>query len=1019
MTLLDDRPTFSAENATQITVDRFHIHGTAHELPSDRDQNFHITTADGREFVLKIANAREDRAVLAMQNAMMAQLQGQVAVPELVETRNGAAFGVVEGPGGKEHLVRLISYLPGKPLALVKPHSAELLIDFGRTLGQLSMALSEFDHPAAHRDLHWDLQHAGREIEAHLHYVKPAEQRTLVTHFHQRFNTHIAPILPELRHSIIHGDINDYNVLVSNTQTRTPHIGGIIDFGDAVHSCTIFELAIATAYVILDKREPLTAAAHVIGGYYANFALSERELNLLYDLIAMRLCVSVCISSYQQTIEPSNDYLTISQKPAWAALARWAALAPAYAEAVFRASCNLPPVSDAPAITKWLRENQGAFAPVTDYDLRTTPVELFDFSVGSPDLGTVWQPQSQEAWSEWIFGRMAATGATVGIGRYDEPRIAYATAAFAQDCDEYPERRTIHMGIDLFLPAGSPLYAPLAGVVYSFRDNDAHLDYGPTIILLHEADGVPFYTLYGHLSRESLAGLQLGMRIERGQKIAEIGRIDENGHWPPHLHFQIITDLLGMTGGFNGVAPPSQRAVWHSLCPDPNLILRIPQAAFPAPMMTPGEIATERARRIGSNLSVSYRPKPLTILRGVRQYLYDENGQAYLDCVNNVAHVGHGHPHVVAAAAQQQIVLNTNTRYLHPNLVRYAARLTATLPDPLSICFFVNSGSEANDLALRLARAHTGRRDLLIVDGAYHGNLGSLIDISPYKFNGPGGAGQRETVHRALMPDGYRGSHKGFDIATGQLYALDIQDKIAAARANNRPIAAFVCESVLGCGGQIVLPDGYLQAAFAHVRAAGGVCIADEVQVGFGRVGSHLWGFETQGVVPDIVTMGKPIGNGHPLAAVVTTPEIAASFANGMEYFNTFGGNPVSCAVGMAVLDAIEQDGLQENSLRVGAQLLNGFRDLQIRHHLIGHVRGLGLFVGMELVRDRDTLEPAAEEAAYIALRMREHGVLISTDGPLHNVLKLKPPMCFSAENADRVVTTLDKILVEDFVTRR
>jgi 4-aminobutyrate aminotransferase-like enzyme len=214
-----------------------------------------------------------------------------------------------------------------------------------------------------------------------------------------------------------------------------------------------------------------------------------------------------------------------------------------------------------------------------------------------------------------------------------------------------------------------------------------------------------------------------------------------------------------------------------------------------------------------------------------------------------------------------------------------------------------------------------------------------------------------------------------------------------------------------------VLPDGYLQAAFAHVRADGGVCIADEVQVGFGRIGTHFWGFAGQGVVPDIVTMGKPIGNGHPLAAVVTTPEIAASFANGMEYFNTFGGNPVSCAVGMAVLDAIEQDDLQHNARQVGTRLLDGLHALQSRHGLIGHVRGLGLFVGVELVRDRATLEPAAEEAAYIALRMREHGILISTDGPLHNVLKLKPPLCFSAENADRVVATLDKILAEDCVT--
>ncbi|MCO5206291.1 MAG: aminotransferase class III-fold pyridoxal phosphate-dependent enzyme [Anaerolineae bacterium] len=1016
MTLLDDRPAFSAETAARITHDLYGIAGAANELPSDRDQNFRVTTNTGREWVLKIANAREDRAALAMQNAIMAHLNGHVAVPEVVETVTGDEVGIVHGAKEKTHFIRLISYLPGKPLALFKPHSAELLTDFGRFMGRLSGALVDFDHPAAHRDLHWDLQHAGREVEAHLEFVDSAEQRVLVTRFRQRFTTEIAPCLPDLRRSVIHGDANDYNILVTGAKTRTPHIGGIIDFGDAVYSCTVFELAVAAAYVILDKRDPLTAAAHVIGGYNTEFALTEQEISLLYNLIAMRLCVSVCISAYQQTVEPDNAYLTISQNPAWAALARWADMAPSFALAVFRHACGLPPIVNAPALVSRLAARGAALAPVTEYDLRTTPLAVFDFSVGSPDLGNVWTPQNQEAWSAWIFGRMAAGGAKVGIGRYDEPRLAYATDAFAQNTDEFPERRTIHIGIDLFLPAGSSVYAPLDGFVHSYRDNDAHLDYGPTIILQHSADGTPFYTLYGHLSRESLISLKQGMPVQQGKKIAEIGRLDENGHWPPHLHFQLITDMLGMAGGFHGVAPPSQRAVWHSLCPDPNLILNVPEAAFPPPTMMPTEIAAERARRIGSNLSVSYRPKPLTMLRGARQYLYDHNGQVYLDCVNNVAHVGHCHPLVVEAAGQQQTVLNTNTRYLHPHLVTYAARLAATLPDPLSVCFFVNSGSEANDLALRLARTHTGRRDLLIVDGAYHGNLGSLIDISPYKFDGPGGEGQRDYVHRTLLPDGYRGQYKGFDVAAGQRYGLDVREKLTAAQATDRPIAAFICESVLGCGGQIVLPDGYLQAAFAHVRAAGGVCIADEVQVGFGRVGSHFWGFETQNVVPDIVTMGKPMGNGHPLAAVVTTPAIAASFANGMEYFNTFGGNPVSCAVGMAVLDAVEQDGLQANALRVGAYLMDGLRALQTRHALVGHVRGLGLFVGVELVRNRATLEPAAEEAATIALRMREHGILISTDGPLHNVLKLKPPLCFSAENADRVVATLDKILAEDCV---
>ena len=424
------------------------------------------------------------------------------------------------------------------------------------------------------------------------------------------------------------------------------------------------------------------------------------------------------------------------------------------------------------------------------------------------------------------------------------------------------------------------------------------------------------------------------------------------------------------------------------------------------------EILSQRRAFLGPSLSLSYE-EPLLILRGQGQYLYDEAGNRYLDVVNNVCHVGHSHPRVVAALAEQAALLNTNTRYLHPAIVRYAEKLLATLPAPLEVCFFVCSGSEANELALRLARTYTGGLDTIVIDGAYHGNTAALIDISPYKHNGPGGRGAPPWVHAAPMPDPYRGPYKGYGRETGAQYAAGVGALLETIQAGDRALAGMIAEPVLGCGGQIVLPDGYLAEAFARVRAAGGVCIADEVQVGFGRVGSHFWGFETQGVVPDIVTMGKPIGNGHPLAAVATTRDIADAFANGMEYFNTFGGNPVSCAVGLAVLDVIEEEQLQENARRVGAYLLDGLRGLMDAHPLIGDVRGLGLFIGVELVDDRETLEPAAAEASWIVERMKEAGILLSIDGPLHNVLKLKPPIVFTAEDADFLVGALDNVLAE------
>ena len=423
-----------------------------------------------------------------------------------------------------------------------------------------------------------------------------------------------------------------------------------------------------------------------------------------------------------------------------------------------------------------------------------------------------------------------------------------------------------------------------------------------------------------------------------------------------------------------------------------------------------GSLAARRARSLlGTGvLSLSYE-SPLHIVRGQGQFLYADDGRAYLDLVNNVCHVGHAHPRVVQALSTQAAMLNTNTRYLHKTIVEYAERLSATLPDGLDVCCFVNSGSEANELALRMARAVTGRDDIIVIDSAYHGSTGACIEMSPYKFNGPGGQGQRDWVHVVPMPDTYRGEITGD--GAGVAYAKDVERVIGEATSSGRSIAAFLAESLLSCGGQIPLADGYLSAAFKHVRAAGGVCIADEVQVGLGRVGEAMWGFELHGVVPDIVVMGKPMGNGHPLAAVVTTRAIAEAFNTGMEFFSTFGGNPVSAAAGMAVLDVIEEEKLQARAATLGRRFMDGLAELRERHTIIGDVRGCGLFLGIELVRDRKTLEPADTEAAMIVNAMKQRGVLLSTDGPLRNVIKIKPPMVVVENDVDMAIRLLDDVL--------
>ena len=413
-----------------------------------------------------------------------------------------------------------------------------------------------------------------------------------------------------------------------------------------------------------------------------------------------------------------------------------------------------------------------------------------------------------------------------------------------------------------------------------------------------------------------------------------------------------------------------------------------------------------RQRILGRNLSVAYK-NPVKVVRGSMQYLYDDEGRQYLDAYNNVAHVGHCHPRVVQAGRDQMAVLNTNTRYLSDLVNTYAQELIATLPASLSVCFFVNSGSEANELALRLARAHTKAQDLLVLDHAYHGNTTTLIDISPYKHNGPGGSGPPPWVHTLPLPDLFRGRYRYDDNEAGAKYARDAIALIEQ-RAN---LCAFIAESLPSVGGQIVLPDGYLPVIYQAVRAAGGVCIADEVQTGYGRIGTHFWGFDSYGVIPDIVVLGKPIGNGHPVGAVVTTKEIANSFNNGMEFFSTFGGNHVSCAIGIAVLKTVLEEGLQAHALSVGARLLTHLRELQQQYHLIGDVRGSGLFLGVELVTDRQTLEPATELADRIVNRLRESSILLGTDGPFHNVVKIRPPMPFTPKDGDFLIESLGAAL--------
>lgn len=992
-------PRLTAANAAHVARKLFGVTARATELPSERDQNFRLTTDDGRCYALKVANAAERRAMLDAENAAMHHLASTGLTPTPVPARDGH-----EVARHGDHMVRLLTWIDGHPLGDAPRRADALLTDLGRAVGLVDRTLESFDQPALHRTFHWDLAHAPAVIAQQLERVSdPALRRSISATLAVHRDT-VAPLLPSLRRSAIHGDANDYNVLIDD---RAERVTGLVDFGDMVFSHTVNDLAIAMAYASLGQGDPLAAAGRVAAGYHAVNPLADEELAALFGLMMLRLCLSVSVAVAQQSEDPHRDYLGISQAPIRETLPALAAIHPRLAHYRLRDACGLPPVPHSPRVVEWLRQHADRVASLTGFDLRVTPVVGLDLSAGSPLVASNPADNAAAPFTQRLLATMREAGTEIGVGGYNEARLLYATDAFSSGTAT-DERRTVHIGIDVTMAAGSPIYAPLDGVVHGFEDAQTRLDYGPVIVLRHEiaaaasgTEPLSFYTLYGHLDRGSLAGLTIGQRLEAGERFAAIGAPPDNGDWWPHVHFQIITDMLDVPCNVNGVAPASQRRTWLSLSPDPNLLLRIPSGGF-ARRLSSSTLLTMRRVHVGANVHLSYGDAPLQIVRGWMQYLFDETGRAYIDAYNNVPHVGHAHPRVTAAVTAQLATLNTNTRYLHETVTTYAAELAACFPAPLQVCFFTASGSEANELALRLARACTGRRDLVVMDAAYHGHTTTLIDISPYKHAGPGGAGAPAWVHPSPIPDVYRGPHKADDPEAGVTYAREVGAVIAAI--GDRGLCGYLAETCPSVAGQIMMPAGFLPEVYRLVRAAGGVCIADEVQTGFGRIGTHLWAFEAHGVVPDIVVLGKPIANGYPMGAVVTTRAIADRFDNGMEFFSTFGGSTAACAAARATLRATFDEGLQAHALDVGAHLLLRLRDLQQRHDLIGDVRGSGLFIGVELVRDRNTLTPATEEARAIVARMRELGVLVGTDGPFHNVIKIRGPMPLTVDDADIIV---------------
>jgi len=763
--------TFSEATIQDLVKEHYGLNVTVKALNGYDELNFLLSNEKNEKYILKVSNESHPFPFLEAQINIIQHLK-KSNISDCFQhfsiNKQGEELTKIV-KDSKTYYIRILNFLEGTFWVDVKEKTDELHHNLGSFLGNMDNALQDFSHPAMHRSYTWDISRAS-EAGDNLKYILNHEKRRIAGYFLLQFDTEVLPQIHRLRHAYIHNDANDYNVLVQENK-----ISGLIDFGDMVYTALINNLAIACTYAMLDEEDPLGVAAAIVAGYHKAYALTEQELDLLYYLIAGRLCISVTQSAYNASLDSNNEHHFITEKPAWDLLYKLIEINPIKAQDAFRKACGF-------------------------------------------------------------------TG------------------------------------------------------------------------LINEDD---------------------------------------------------YSDLLEV-----------------------------------------------RKKKIGRNLSIGYKDK-LKIVKGALQYLYDDKGRTFVDCVNNPSHVGHCHPVVVRKMQKQIATLNTNTRYLNDAITEYAEKLTTTLPEKLSVCYFVNSGSEANDLAIRMSRHFTKQKDIIVLDHAYHGTSTVAMEMSPYKFDSKGGSGQMPWIHKAINPDLYRGPYKYGDAKAGEKYAADVQRIIEDLKKEDKAPAVFICETLLGVGGQIPLPENYLKTAYDYVRAAGGVCIADEVQVGFGRIGDHFWGFELQNVVPDIVVLGKPIGNGHPLAAVIVTEEIADSFNNGLEYFNTFGGNPVSMITGLAVLDVIQDEEMQKHALEVGNHLMNGLKGLMAKYPIISDVRGHGLFIGAEMVKDRTTMEPAVPEIDIVVEKMKANGYLLSTDGPLHNVLKIKPPMTFSKQNADEMVKLLDIALSE------
>lgn len=959
-------PQVTEAQAEQLLSTHYGLTARAESLGSQQDKNFLVFDADDRLLgVLKVANPAFTAIELAAQDAAAEAIADteptlRVAVP-LPNLAGEKCTVVTDLLDGTAH-VRLLRHLPGGTLVDAGHLSPEVVSGMGELAARASNALAGFEHDGLDRALQWDLRHGHDVVETLASHVDDPAYRDRLTSAAETAWARIAPLDDELPRQAVHLDLTDANVVATRTDGNAPHPDGIIDFGDLSDTWAISELAITLSSVL---GHPGSTPASILPGiraFHAIRPLSSAEADALWPLLVLRTAVLIVSGAQQASLDPDNDYVTNQSEDETRMFEQATSVPIDVMTGVVRAALGLAAapaaLSGGPLIT----------------GLDQASVVTLDLSPTSGVFDAAFAP------GEWLrpdvedeLARAAVRdGASFVTTRFGEPCLTRAPA-LSQDSPE-----VIPTVVSVWPAGTAALIAPWPGVV-------EHLD---DALVLRGAD---YELTVTGAEADASAG-----PVETGAPLATAAA----DRW-----FEVAVRPAGAPA-----APPFTTAElapgWLALARDPGPLLCVttPVAAVNRDLL---------ARRNGSFATVQehYYRNPPQIERGWRHFLMSTSGRVYLDMVNNVTVLGHAHPRVADVAARQLRRLNTNSRFNYESVVEFSERLAATLPDPLDTVFLVNSGSEASDLALRLAMAATGRRDVVAVREAYHGWTYATDAVSTSTADNPNALATRpDWVHTVESPNSFRGKYRGVDVTQ---YAVDAVRQIEELVAAGRSPAGFICETVYGNAGGMALPDGYLTQVYAAVRESGGLAVADEVQVGYGRLGEWFWGFHQQDVVPDIVSVAKSTGNGYPLGAVITSRAVADAFSSQGYFFSSTGGSPLSCAIGLTVLDVLRDEDLQANASRVGKHLKAGLLALREKHPIIGTVHGMGLYLGVEMVRDPKTLTPATAETAAICDRMLDLGVVIQPTGEYQNILKTKPPLCIDVAGADFYVDALDRVLTE------